>query len=182
MANDATASSSHLPGATVDLQKLVSESGPPWFIINRRLSPQAIDYRLVKFSYDHEFRSARLLDVNLDAKNSLEVYDAITLAPSRLLVATSAGLKVFDIRSDTLLAADFPVPPRDVRRLARDRRGRVWMGGAGLWMFDGHDRIDFGSRMSSTGSDVEALAGDPMSDGVVVLLRRGMVLFLDTPR
>jgi hypothetical protein len=49
-------------------------------------------------------------------------------------------------------------------------------------MLDGHDLIEIGSRLSSTGSNVEALAGDPMSDGVVVLLERGMALFLDTPR
>ncbi|HEX4823662.1 MAG TPA: hypothetical protein VFV19_05090 [Candidatus Polarisedimenticolaceae bacterium] len=179
---DAGSEASDLPDSTVDLQKVVSEIGPPWFILNRRLSPLAIDHRLVMFDYDREFHSARLRDVKLDGDDSLEVYDAIALAPSRLLVATSAGLKVFDTRSNTLLSCEFPVPPQEVRRLARDRRGRIWMGGAGLWILDGHDLIDGGSRLSSTGNDVEALAKNPMSDGVIVLLKRGMVLFLDTPR
>jgi hypothetical protein len=53
------------------------------------------------------------------------------------------------------------------------------MGGAGLWMFDGHDLIEFGSRLPTTGSDVVGLAADPRSDGVIVLLKRGIVVFLE---
>jgi ligand-binding sensor domain-containing protein len=99
---------------------------------------------------------------------------------SRLLIATNAGLKLFDTDHETLTTANIPILPGQVRLLVRDRRGRLWMGGAGLWMLDGHDLIEFGSRMSATGSDVEASAGDPLSDGVVVLLKRGTVIFLST--
>lgn len=166
--------------STVDLIKLVSESGPPWFVLNRDVTVGKIDRRLVKLSYDARFGSARLTAVRLDSEDRLDVYDAVALDPAHLLLATGDGLRLFDTSTQTVSEPDIPQPPGKVRALARDRRGRVWMGGSGLWMLDGRDLANVGAQMTTAGGEVAAIAADPRSDGVVVLLRRGMILFLAT--
>ncbi len=70
-----------------------------------------------------------------DQAGALPVEDALPWANDALLIATWRGLYELPSGGGPLLASPLAAP-RDVRRLARDARGRLWLGGEGLWVHD----------------------------------------------
>ena len=99
------------------------------------------------------------------------------------LLATDLGFRSFDAEHDVLSKVDIEAPPnRDIRVLARDGLGRLWIGcQTGLWMVDaGAKTPESFEKAPWIGLGVvTALAADPgHQDGVVVALRDRGVVFL----
>jgi hypothetical protein len=158
----------------LDSIRVVSEAGPPWLLMDRLLTPERIEHRLQRLWYERDGVPASVGDLAVAG-----LRDAVPLSPFRTLVLTDAGLRILDARSLVWSKSDVPVPSRGIRKLARDRQGRIWMGGDGLWVVDGGAVTDVGAALSTTGSDVIALAADPISDGIYVLLDRGMIVHVE---
>ena len=71
-----------------------------------------------------------------DAGKTLRIDDAIPWSDGVFLVATDAGLRRYVLATLKLSRIDLPEPPQPATRLIRDGRGRLWLGGQGLWLVD----------------------------------------------
>ncbi len=160
----------------------VNEAGPPWILHDRRLE------RLLRLEYGPEFKAPRLTLVTpiaAGAEGPVKVHDAIAWTKDSLLLATDRGLKIFAIDGEKLSAAAIETGNRPVTRLARDGRGRLWLGGGqGLLMVEADGKtlhpLDAVPRLGR--SKVEALVADPdHPDGVIAAIADRGVVFIVLP-
>ncbi len=160
----------------------VNESGPPWILHDRRSE------RLLRLEYGPSFQAPRLTLVSLiepGREEQVKVADAITWRKDSLLLASDRGLKIFAIDGEKLTEAAIDTASRPVTRLARDGRGRLWLGsGQGLMMLeaDGRTLYPFDAVPRLGRSKVEALVADPEHpDGIIAAIADRGVVFLLLP-
>ncbi len=164
-----------------DLRPL-NTNGPPWLLLDDRVH----DLWRLEHGAQKENPQLTKVDVREDGK-PLRIDDAIPWSDGSLLLATSLGLRAFDPLTAKLSRVDLPEPPKPATRLARDRLGRLWLGGKnGLWMvepkgktLEAFDRVPWLGR-----NEVSALAPDPKrDDGMIVALgSRGIVFVRARPK
>jgi hypothetical protein len=148
--------------------------GPPWIILDRG---KDVLLTLAPGTGNRDARVTRREVKDARGKSRL-VHDAIPWSERELLLATDAGPALYTPATGKLAAAPFVSPPRPVRRLFKDRQGRLWLGGAGLWMIDGRGNPlrSFDALPMIAGSEVEVIGADSEPDSVVVSLgARGIV-------
>ncbi|MHB1555871.1 MAG: NHL repeat-containing protein [Isosphaeraceae bacterium] len=161
----------------------VNATGPPWILRDRESE------RLLRLEYGPDFQAPRLTLVPLtasDLEGRMKVHDAIAWTKETLLLATDVGLRTFTIgvgKGSSHFALD--TGGRPVTHLARDGRGRLWLGGGqGLVMLGADGKtlhpLDAVPRLGR--SKVEALVADPdHSDGVIAAIADRGVVFLLLP-
>lgn len=161
----------------------LNELGPPWILHDRGSE------RLLRLEYGPNFQAPRLTLVSLLApglEGQMKVYDAIAWTKDELLLATDTGLRSFAIgvgKGSSHFALD--TGGRPVTRLARDGRGRLWLGGdQGLLMVEADGKtlhpLDAVPRLGK--AKVEALLADPdHPEGVIAAIADRGVVFLLLP-
>jgi hypothetical protein len=150
--------------------RVVGKGGPPWL-----LHAEAGLYRLDPGKGEG---NATLKPVPLPAKVG-KVYDALPLAPGKLLLATDAGLRAFVEDGGKLTDAPFTPPKAKVVALCRDGRGRLWLAGGGVWLVDAEGKVHSLDKVRLVGDSVRAIGADSAhDDGVIVALGKRGVLFL----
>lgn len=156
--------------------------GPPWLLVDRGDDwSSAHPWRLVP---DGPIVSW-LTEIDLFEKGArLWGGAALPWNDGLVLFATSGGLRTYDVATGRLGRVDFPdaPEPKMVRALARDGRGRVWLGGdKGLYLtVPGARSVEaFDAIPEFRGAEVLALAPDPArADGVVASLGAKGVAFV----
>jgi hypothetical protein len=116
-------------------------------------------------------------------RNSLRIEDAFPWSQGRLLLATDAGLRLYNPTVGRLSRIDLPEPPQPATTLTTDGRGRLWLGcrTGGLWMIDpAANAVESVDRVPLIGKGtVYSLAPDPnREDGVIVALGSRGVAFV----
>jgi hypothetical protein len=149
--------------------RAVNAAGPPWILVSDSFGG------IVRLSYERGFANARIESIAGD-----EAGDALALDEKRIVVAGREGLKLYATDPGTLSKWTGPVPEGKVFHLARDRRGRIWMGGEGLWLLEADEkRIHSLASLNITSGRITALAADPArDDGVVFVTRANEVAFV----
>jgi hypothetical protein len=143
--------------------RAVGQSKPPWV-----LHCEGALYRLTP---GKGARETELTAVPLPAGLGV-VRDALALDGGQILLACTAGLRLFDEKTGKVSECPF-APPRgsEVRALCKDGRGRTWLAGNGLWLVDAKGAVhDLGklNRYGTTAHAIGADAADPT--GVIVAL------------
>jgi hypothetical protein len=158
--------------------RVVDGAGPPWV---RR---DDINHILVRLTHGPDFKDpwleAMLIREDRQARR-LEVRDAIAWARGELLMATDRGLRTYAIDDDRLATPSLHTGGRAVSRLARDGRGRLWLGGEGLALLEADGKtlhpLDELPMLGRT--KVVALAADPdHPDGVIAAVEGRGVVFV----
>jgi ligand-binding sensor domain-containing protein len=156
--------------------------GPPWILFDPRQG------QLLTLDPGPAPGGARLAarEVKDAAGKRRFVLDAVPWRTGDLLLATDAGLAIYNVASGRLDAAPLAAPPRLVARLFVDRRDRLWLGGqsGGLWMIEGRrgPPRSFDAIPTIAGSTVEVIAADSDPDTVVVSLGERGILRLRLAR
>jgi hypothetical protein len=106
------------------------------------------------------------------------VRDAIVWRHGELLLSTAEGLFILDVKTGVLTHLDPAGLAGTVGRLARDRHGRVWLGGRGLWLLapDGHAHAIHGEFPFFGEQEVLSLAPCRTADVSVAIEDRGVAL------
>ena len=148
--------------------------GPPWIILDQGKNV------LLTLAPGVGERDARVTrrEVKDAAGKPRKVHDAIPWNAGDLLLATDAGLALYTPASGKLAPAPFGKLPRPIKRLYRDGKGQLWLGGEGVWMIDGRGSPlrSFDALPMIAGSEVEVIAADSEPDSVIVSLgERGIV-------
>ena len=146
--------------------RVVGQGKPPWVL--------HCEDRLYRLTPGKGARAAELAPIALTAELGV-VRDALAMEGGQLLLACTAGLRLFDAPSGKLSACPF-APPRggEVRALCRDGRGRTWLAGNGVWMVDATGAVHDLGKLNRYGVTVHAIgpdAADPT--GVIVALGGG---------
>jgi hypothetical protein len=155
--------------------KPLNTNGPPWLLLS--------DEQLWELDPGKNGEKPRFTLMELREDNKvLSINDAIPWTDGALLFATDAGLRAYDHVAQKLSRVDFPEPPEPATHLARDGRGRLWLGGSkGLWLVEpGAKAPETFAHMPWVGrSEVHALAADPKhEDGVIAALGERGVAFV----
>ncbi|HEV3386998.1 MAG TPA: hypothetical protein VG097_19425 [Gemmata sp.] len=165
------------PDSSVWHYRVIGEGNPPWTLLSRdglfRLSP-----------------GKRAEDAVLTPIPQLEklgtIHDALALKTGQILLASTAGLRLFDEPSGKVSECPFAQPQGKVRALCRDGRGRTWLVGNGIWMVDAKGKIHDLGKLNRYGTMASAIGADSSdATGVIVGLGRRGVLFVragDTDR
>jgi hypothetical protein len=163
--------------------RAVGEEGPPWVLRDRGL---------LSLAYGPGVEEPRLGRLRVsEGGRDLGVGDAIAWEKGEILLATGAGLRVYERATGKVRPAPVPAPGGAVSLLARDGLGRLWMAGVGLWMWDpgtgalhSFEALPMLGRPKGNPRDydpgrINALAADPEhADGVVVAPGRRGVVFV----
>ena len=152
--------------------RLVGGSNAPWFL------HAGAERRLVRMAPAADGWSWQLTVVRNPADQELEVHDVLCWDDHHLLLATAPGLELLDQDTGALSAAPIPEPAGLVRALGRDRSGRIWMTGDGVWVAQGSELHDL-RAVPPLGFAVQSLAIDPdVRSGVVLALANDALLWL----
>ncbi|WP_165069846.1 ligand-binding sensor domain-containing protein [Paludisphaera rhizosphaerae] len=161
----------------------LTPKGPPWLVVDRDYEyGSAHPWRLVPDAPDVQ---RRLTEIEL-SENGEDLWfkAAIPWDNGLTLFATSAGMRTYDVVADQFDKVDFPIPPepKKLRALARDGRGRLWLGGdQGLFLaVAGAKSVEaFDAIPEFHGVEALALAADPAhADGVIASLGARGVAFV----
>jgi hypothetical protein len=108
----------------------------------------------------------------------MRVLDAMAWQPGEILLSTDAGLFVLVVKTGGLTRLEPPGVNGLVGCLARDRHGRVWLGGMGLWVLepDGRARALHGALPFLGGQSVFSLTPCREADVLVNIEDRGASL------
>ena len=161
----------------------VNDAGPPWILHDP-------DHRMLfRLTYGDGFKDPRLtIESPAGAGSRRFARDAIPWTKAELIVATEDGPRTFAIDGGRLAPAATALDTRgrSISRLARDGRGRLWLGGDGLAVLDADGRtLHSLDDLPMLGrSRIEALAADPdHPDGVIAAVEgRGVVFVRVEPR
>jgi hypothetical protein len=106
------------------------------------------------------------------------VRDAIAWRPGQILMSTAEGLYVLEVKTGLLKHLEPVGLDGDVGRLARDRHGRTWVGGTGLWLLEdeGRARAMQGSLPFFGGQEVLSLIPCQNADVLAAVEDRGVAL------
>jgi hypothetical protein len=108
-----------------------------------------------------------------------KVHDALALESGQILLACTAGLRLFDEKSGKVSECPFVPPKGEVLALCRDGRGRTWLAGSRVWVVDARGTVhDLGGlkRYSAVAHAIGADGAD--ATGVIVALGGRGVLFV----
>ena len=155
--------------------QVVPTSGPPWVLHD------AGTKRLMLLSHGPAREHPALVPLPvIERGESLRIDAAIPWGTGGVLLATDHGLRLYDPAKRALAPAPLPPFPAPVKALCRDRRGRLWIAGHGLWLVDAGGRTLYALDGLPTGrSPVVAMAPDPAHpDGVVASLDERGILFV----
>ena len=161
----------------------VNDVGPPWILHDP-------DHRMLfRLTYGDGFKDPRLtIESPAGAGSRRFARDAIPWTKTELMVATEDGPRTFAIDGGRLAPAATAIDTRgrSISRLARDGRGRLWLGGEGLAVLDadGHTLHSLDDLPMLGRSRIEALAADPAHpDGAIAAVEgRGIVFVRVEPR
>jgi hypothetical protein len=154
----------------------VSAIGPPWMLLDN------YRHNLWKLKHGTKGENPRLSRVDVkDAGIAVEIHDTLPWSDNSLLLATRAGLRLYDLKTGKLTPSALPEPPQPATRLARDGFGRLWLGGNGLWLLDaGATSLEALDRVPSISlCEVYDLERDPHdAEGVIAALGSKGVAFV----
>jgi len=159
----------------------ISTNGPPWLLLDR------FDHALWRLEHGAHGEDPRLTRIEIrEVGKAPRIDDAIPWSDGTILLATTFGLRAYAPATRKLSRVDFPEPAQPATIVARDGRGRLWLGGErGLWMAEpGAKHAEAFNRVPWLGrTAVEALCRDPRhDDGVIVALGvRGVVFIRAKP-
>lgn len=140
---------------------MVGEGKPPWIL--------HCDDSLYRLTPGEGGRDAVLAPVPLPAEAGL-VHDALALDDGKILLACSAGLRLFDVKSGKVTECPF-APKGDVQAVCRDGRGRIWLAGSGLWIVDATGAVHDLGALNRYGVAARAIGADTAdATGVIVAL------------
>jgi hypothetical protein len=150
--------------------RVVGQDQPPW-----TLHCEGGLYRLIPGTGAQD---AGLTPIVLPAELG-KVHDVLALKTGQLLLACSAGLRLFDENSGKVSECPFVPPKGEVLALCRDGRGRTWLAGSSVWMVDGKGAVHDLGKLSRYGAVVHAVGADSTdTTGVIVALGWRGVLFV----
>jgi hypothetical protein len=158
--------------------RAVNDAGPPWILHD------PTNELLLRLSSGPKVVAPRLAVLPLTdpgPEQPLKVRDALPWARGELLLATDRGLRTFAIDGGRLAAPQLNTGGRVASHLARDGRGRLWLGGEGLAVLDadGQSLHPLDELPMLGRSKIEALAADPdHADGAVAAVEGRGVLFV----
>ncbi len=155
--------------------KPLNQNGSPWLLLNRGHNLWRMDH-----GAKGENPGLSRIDVQ-EAGKTPRISDGIPWSAGTILLATSVGLRKYDLTASRLSRVDLPEPSQPVTTLVRDRRGRLWLGGKGLSLFDpATNALETLESVPAVGRNaVYALAPDPSrEDGVIVALGPRGVAFV----
>jgi hypothetical protein len=138
----------------------VNSVGPPWILVSDSHGG------MVRLSYDRGFANVRIESI----AGRDDVTDALALDDKRILVAGRKGLQLYATDTGTFAKWTGAVPDGGAFRLARDKRGRIWVAGEKLWLLEEDEkRMHAMSPLDIVSGEITALAADPARDDGVVL-------------
>jgi hypothetical protein len=148
----------------------VGHGKPPWI-----LHCESSLYRLTP---GKGVQDAALTPIPLPAELG-EVRDALALDSGPILLACTAGLRLFDEKSGKVSACPFAPPKGEVRTFCHDGRRRTWLAGSSVWMVDTKGRIHDLDKLARYGALAHAIGADSTDDtGVIIALGKRGVLFV----
>jgi hypothetical protein len=151
--------------------RAASDAGPPWILF----SPT--EDRLYRLTCGPGQQTPRLEQVQQEP--GIKIHDATPWTDGNVLLATSAGLRVYDPASGHAIPGPVDLPSRDIRAVCRDGSGRLWASADRVWMWDGSRLHDMGAVPMLDATSVSAMEADPEHpDGVILALGRRGVLFV----
>ena len=110
------------------------------------------------------------------------ICESVALHGSKVLLATRTGLCIVDA-ADGKTQWDPYAIPGSINRVFRDETGRLWLGGAGLWMIDSDGQVHgFSALPILAGAKVAAIGPAGRSGGVLVSLGSRGLVFVKTRR
>jgi hypothetical protein len=160
--------------------RFVPGVGPPWI----GLPWCASSWTMARLDLN-EAGGAPLIDdipVQIDGER-LQIRDAHAMGEGKLLLATDRGLHAYELRWTTAQ----PLRPAgldgEVGIILRDRAGRVWLAGRGLWLLEGETRAHalHPAIPALAEADIISMAEAPDGRLALGLSGRGAML-LDVPR
>jgi len=157
--------------------RVVSASGPPWFLLQEPAG-------LWRLSYDSEGQ-ARLepVEVKTEDGNTYDAFDAVSWSGG-LLLSTFRELVEFDPVSGKAMKSSLRIPTQGVQRLALDGLGRLWIGDDGLWVFSPGSqearRVD--NVLPLENNYILAIGRDPKRPDTVLVYGRSGLLSITVPQ
>jgi hypothetical protein len=153
----------------------VDAKDPPWLVIDR------FHHALSRLETAALGSAPRLTQIDIKENGRpLRIDDAIAWSDGAVLLATDAGLRAYSASAHKLAPVGVPDPPSPAKSLARDGRGRLWLGGDGLWLsHPGENTLESFDRVPWVGrNQVFDLVPDPEhDDGIIAALGpRGVAL------
>ncbi len=147
----------------------IHDDGPPWIFHDP-------EHRLLlRLNYGEGFREAKLtIESPPELRTRRVIRDAIAWKPGELLLATDDGLRTLTMADGRLWTPRLTTGGRPVARLARDARGRLWLGGdEGLSVLeaDGKTLHHLDDVPLIGRSRIQAIAADPdHPDGALIAI------------
>lgn len=164
-------------GEGLSRPKSLNADGPPWLLLDYYAG------NLWRLEHGAGGEDPRLARVEIEeGGKALRIRDAIPWPDGALLLASDAGLRAYAPATAKLSRAELPEPARPAATLARDGRGRLWLGGKdGLWLVEpgGKTPEAFAGVPWLDRTEVRALSPDPHHvDGVIAALGPRGVAFV----
>jgi streptogramin lyase len=150
--------------------RALGQGSPPWILFGEE--------KLYRLNPGKASDDATLTPIPLPAELG-KVNDAVVFKTGQILMACTAGLRLFDEKSGKVSECPFELPKGEVRALCRDGRGRTWLAGSSIWMVDAKGNVhDLGklNRFGITPQTIGADSTDPA--GVIISLGERGVLFV----
>lgn len=121
------------------VDRVVGDRDPPWVALVSSHVPHG--YALQRFTPGSATMAPSFAAIPIGHHQmQLPVRDAMVWRPGEILLSTAEGLFVLKVKTGVLTHLEPAGLAGTIGRLARDRHGRVWLGGRGLWLLapDGH--------------------------------------------
>jgi hypothetical protein len=150
--------------------RVVGQSKPPWVL--------HCDTSLYRLTPGKGAEDAALTQIPLPVELG-KVHDALALKSGRILLACTAGLRLFDEKNRKVSRCPFAPPKGEVWALCHDGRGRTWLAGSSVWMVDAKGKLHDLAKLARYGVRAHAIGADSTdATGVIVALGKRGVLFV----
>jgi hypothetical protein len=159
------------------INRVVGDKQPPWVALVSSHAPYG--YQLQRFAPGNATTAPSFAAIPIvHHQMEMLVRDAIVWRPGQILLSTTEGLFVLAVKTGVLTHLEPAGLEGTVGRLARDRHGRVWLGGRGLGLLalDGHAQAMHRGLPFFGEQEVLSLAPCRTADVLVAIENGGVAL------
>jgi hypothetical protein len=149
---------------------VVGQGKSPWIL--------HCEGRLYRLTPGKGMEDAALTPISLPTELG-KVQDALALESGQILLACTAGLRLFDDKSGKVTECPFAAPKGEVQAICKDGRGRTWLAGSSVWIVDAKGKVHDLGKLDRYGDMAYGIGADSTdATGVIVALGQRGVLFV----